>query len=168
LFTRETDNSDYVPYNASGNARHNTVFLDNRCLSCRGFVVGEISGLSARGAGYFKRDLNTIVSPDEFSSVYGDFRATAEAVARTLIADRDVYGQRATKNHTVILQLPSTFDHAKQEFVERGWKWLAGQENYYYQWEGFRSFNDFFQETLPSDATEYDVTDAYACFNRSS
>ncbi|KAF2675777.1 HET-domain-containing protein [Lentithecium fluviatile CBS 122367] len=179
LFPREPDNLKHVPYTASGDTKHSAVFLDDGRLQCQGFVVDAISGLSACGLGYFSWDPNSIVSPDVFNSVYGDLEATTEAVYRTLIADRDVYGQRASERHSVIRHLPSVFQHARMQFSERGWTWLADLAGYYYRWERFREanmdfrlgetcFDDLFEEEIPQDTSEYDLTEVYSCFDRSS
>jgi hypothetical protein len=118
-------------------------------------------------------------SPEQFESVYGSHDETAEAIFRILIADRDAYGQKASARHAAILRLPSTFELAEPQFRERGWTWLAGQRGYYFRWAGFRNsnrgfrlgdtfFEDFFEEEIDANASEYDVSDVYACFDRSS
>ncbi|KAF2025714.1 hypothetical protein EK21DRAFT_103759 [Setomelanomma holmii] len=179
LFGWKFDNSDHVPYSASGNTKPTVRFLDHGVLECQGFVVDAISGLSARGVEYFSWDHDTVVSPNSFVSVYGSYEATAKAIYRTLLADRDAYGKRSAVRHRALLQLPSTFDLAEPQFLDRGRKWLAGQEVYYFRWELFRRanqdfrlgedfFHDFFEIEIAPEASEYDVTEAYVCFDRSS
>ncbi|KAF2681921.1 HET-domain-containing protein [Lentithecium fluviatile CBS 122367] len=179
LFPRESDNRELLPYRASGDLKGKPVFLENEHLECTGFIVSKISGLSARWTGFFAWSPYTVASPKDFDSAYGDFDVTAEAIFRTLVADRDIYRQKATRRHTAILQLPSTFEDAEEDFLGRGWSWLAGLEKYYYRWERFRQankdfrlgpfeFDEFFSEKMPPGASEYDITEAYSCFDRSS
>ena len=179
LFPRNSDDLDYLPYTASRDARNSASFFGDGLLECRGFVIGAISGISARGRGFFSWEEHTIVSSDDFCSAYGSREATTAAVFRTLIMDRDIYGQKATERHAAILQLPSAFDNAAVEFVKRGWSWLADLRLYYFRWEVFRksnttfrigdtNFDDFFGDEIPADASERDFTEAYSCFDRSS
>jgi hypothetical protein len=169
-----------VPYCASGDTRHDTSFSsDGALLSCSGFVVDSISGLSARGEGYFSWSKRSIVQPESWVSVYGDSTATAEALYRTLVMDRVANGGKASDRHRAILSLPSTFAVAGKQFVDRGWAWLASQEGYYFRWEMFREVNayfrlgddrldDFFTDEIPPDASEFDFSEVYSCFDRSS
>jgi hypothetical protein len=179
LFPWRTENSKYAPYNASRDSRPSANFLAGRLLSCRGFVVDTISGLSAREVTYFSWESDSVRSADHFGSAYGSYENTAEAISRTLIADRDAYGQKANARHVAILHLPSVFELAEPQFQERGWTWLAGQKGYYFRWAGFRHsnrdfrlgelfFDDFFQEEIDADASEVDVSGVYTCFDRSS
>jgi hypothetical protein len=170
----------YVPYRASGDTRHDASFSDNGLLlTCSGFIVDSISGLSARGKGYFDWSKGSIVQPEQWSSVYGDREATTEALYRTLVLDRVEGGKKASSRHSAILHLPSTFKSGRRQFTKRGWNWLAGQEAYYFRWEMFRAANrdfqlgedrlgEFFTDKIPSTASEYDFTEAYSCFDRSS
>ncbi|KAG5752176.1 hypothetical protein H9Q70_005185 [Fusarium xylarioides] len=165
---------------ASGGTRHDASFSsDGSLLTCSGFIVDSISGLSARGRGYFYWDKNTIVQPCQWNSVYGDFNATAAALYRTLVLDRVAGGGKATARHAAILHLPRTFRRGAQEFTKRGWGWLAGQAGYYFRWEEFRSMNagfdlgchrldDFFYDEIPQDASELDYSEVYSCFDRAS
>jgi len=179
LFPRRTNNLNHAPYNASRDSKPNAKFYLGRLFSCRGVVVDTISGLSAREITYFTWDSDSIHSADHFESAYGSHENTAEAISRTLIADRDVHGQQANAGHVAILRLPSTFELAEPQFQERGWTWLAGQKGYYFRWAGFRNFNrgfrlgelffeDFFQEEIDANASEVDVSEVYTCFDRSS
>ncbi|RBQ79351.1 hypothetical protein FVER14953_21724 [Fusarium verticillioides] len=174
------NDSSHIPYCASGGTRHDTSFSsDGSLLTCSGFIVDSISGLSARGRGYFYWDKNTIVQPVQWNSVYGDFNATAAAFYRTLVLDRVAGGGKATARHAAILHLPRTFRRGAQEFTKRGWGWLAGQAGYYFRWEEFRSMNagfqlgchrldDFFHDEIPPDASELDYSEVYSCFDRAS
>ncbi|KAH7093451.1 heterokaryon incompatibility protein-domain-containing protein [Paraphoma chrysanthemicola] len=179
LFPWRTDNSNYAPYNASRDSNPSAKFLTENLLRCRGFIIDTISGLSAREVTYFSWDTSSIHSPDHFKSAYGSHENTAEAISRTLIADRDAYGQKANARHTAILRLPSTFALAEPQFQARGWPWLAGQQGYYFRWSGFRNnnrsfrlgdtfFEDYFAEDIAADAEEIDVSGVYTCFDRSS
>ncbi|KAF5577137.1 heterokaryon incompatibility het-6 [Fusarium pseudocircinatum] len=144
-----------------------------------GFIVDSISGLSARGRGYFYWDKSTIIQPRQWNSVYGDSNATAVALYRTLVLDRVAGGEKATARHAAILHLPRTFRRGAQEFTKRGWGWLAGQAGYYFRWEEFRSINagfqlgshrldDFFHDEIPQNASELDYSEVYSCFDRAS
>ncbi|KAF5988487.1 heterokaryon incompatibility protein or allele [Fusarium bulbicola] len=173
-----SNDSSHIPYSASGGTRHDASFSsDGSLLTCSGYVVDSISGLSARGNGYFYGDYNTIVQPCQWNSIYGDFNATAAALYRTLVLDRVAGGGKATARHAAILHLHRTFRQGAQEFTKRGWGWLAGQEGYYFRWEGFRSMNasfqlgchrldDFFCDEIPPDASELDCSEVYSCASR--
>jgi len=174
--------SSHVPYRASGDTRHTTQFSsDGLLLSCDGFIVDRINGLSARGTSYFTWDEDSIVQPERWTSVYGDWDSTAEALYRTLVMDRVAGGGKATERHAAILSLPTSFrvDGQESEFAKRGWSWLAGQERYYVRWEKFRALNKYFQlghcylddffkgRKMPQDASEYDYSEVFSCFDRS-
>jgi hypothetical protein len=78
-----------VPYQASGT--HSGEFLfssDGLLLTCTGLVIDSISGLSARGEGYFAWSKASIHQPDPWKSIYGDKTATSEALYHTIVADR--------------------------------------------------------------------------------
>ncbi|VUC31677.1 unnamed protein product [Clonostachys rosea] len=168
----------YVPYCASQGTKHDASFSENgSLLTCGGVVVDSVCGLSARGKGYFSWDESSIVQPDQWISAYGDSTAIAEALYRTLVMDRVSGGQKASSRHAAIFHLPRTFAQAEREFSERGWRWLAGQEGYYFRWEAFRSvnadfklgphrFDDFFKGEIPPDASEFDYSEVYSCFDR--
>ncbi|KAJ4176424.1 hypothetical protein NW767_015448 [Fusarium falciforme] len=181
LFPRlPPDVSFQVPFRASGGSSPDASFSDDRArLSCDGFILDNITGLSARGKGYFSMDKRSIAQPKRWRSAYGDFAATAEALYRTLVMDRVAGGAKATASHAAILSLPPSFDVGGPEFARRRWSWLAGQEGYYFRWENFRTVNrdfrlgeyrldDFFSDEIPADATESDYSEVYSCFDRSS
>jgi hypothetical protein len=97
----------------------------------------------------------------------------------TLVHGQIHSGQRPGAQHSAILNLPSTFEEASPQFEYRGWRWLTGQEGYYFRWERFREatdcftlgdwhFGDFFDNHIPDDADEYVYTDVCACVERSS
>ncbi|KAJ5030042.1 heterokaryon incompatibility protein-domain-containing protein [Bipolaris maydis] len=179
LFSRDAGCRHNSAYHASGDRKHNASFDDGGLLlRCTGVIIDAISGLSARGTGYFSRCEKSIVFPENWKSVYGDRNATAEALYRALICDRVAYGHRSGPQHSAIFHLPSTFALGGPQFKERGWKFLAGQEGYYFRWEQFRTgmrdfplgeyrFDDFFSEEIPADASEFVYTEAYSCFDRS-
>ncbi|KAF5983611.1 heterokaryon incompatibility het-6 [Fusarium coicis] len=174
------NDSSHIPYCVSRGTRHDASFSsDGSLLTCSGFIVDSISGLSARGRGYFYWDKSTIVQTHQWKSVYGDFNTTAAALYRTLVLDRVAGGGKATARHAAILHLPRTFRQGAQEFTKRGWGWLAGQAGYYFRWEEFRSMNagfplgchrldDFFYDEIPPDASELDYSEVYSCFDRAS
>jgi hypothetical protein len=166
------------PYRASGDT-HQIVSISGGLLKCEGFIVDKISGLGAREMGYFDWDHDSRLSPRGWRSAYGDFLATGEALVSTLVHGRVRSGQRPGPQHNALLHLPSTFEEAWSQFEYRGWRWLAGQEGYYFRWEGFREamdcftlgdwhFRDFFDNHIPDDADEYVYTEVYACAERSS
>jgi hypothetical protein len=182
LFPREkSTNSHNEPYCADGGVKRDDTFSPNSLLlSCTGVIVDAITGLSARGKGYFAFSKESIVKPASWISIYGDYDATAKALVRTLVADRVHMGERATSSrHSAILRLPSTFGTARPQFATRGWNWLSNQENYYFRWELFRKANrdfplgdhlldSFFTDQIPPGATEFEFAEVYACFDRSS
>ncbi|KAK4445126.1 heterokaryon incompatibility protein [Podospora aff. communis PSN243] len=174
------DTTPWVPYQASGDSRHDTTFSeDGLLLMCSGFIIDAVSGLAARGKTYFHWDKRTIVHDRNWKSSYGDVDATSQALYRTLILDRVTGGQRATARHSAILSLPSTFARGVSEFSRRGWTWLAGQKYYYFRWEEFRGVNkdlcignqrldDFFSDEMASDTIEFDYSEVYSSFDRAS
>ncbi|KAF2434246.1 HET-domain-containing protein [Tothia fuscella] len=175
----EPNISCYVPYRASLGSTHDCAFseADTR-MTCSGFIVDQISGISARGKGFFEWWPESIIQPSNWESVYGGFEATTEALYRTLVQDRVIDGKQASKRHSVILSMPSKFGLGEQ-FSKRGWTYLAGLQGYYYRWQGFReananfqlgsyAFDSFFSKKIPKDANEFDYTEVYRCFDRSS
>ncbi|KAF2640327.1 HET-domain-containing protein [Massarina eburnea CBS 473.64] len=181
LFPRVPQTVRHVlPYCASGKSNAQFAFSgDGLLLGCSGFIIDRITGLSARGVGYFSWDADTVVRPDNWHSIYGSHERTSEALFRTLVADRVVEGQAASARHAAILRLPSTFARGGPQFVERGWKFMSGQEGYYFRWERFRAVNGdfplgdslldhFFSDELPAEADEFLFTEVYSCFDRSS
>lgn len=172
--------SHHCPYNASRNSKHDAVFSgDGSELSCSGFIVDSISGLSAHGEGFFHWIESSISQPMQWTSIYGDHKSTVEALRKTFMADRVYGGERSDHRHSAIFYLPSTFSAGRQQFLKRGWSWLAEQEGYYFSWSHFRKankhfqlgeyqFDNFFTDTIPEQASEYDLTESYCCFVRSS
>jgi hypothetical protein len=173
------DSWAHIPYKASGQSRYEVTFSSNLLLACTGFIVDSISGLSARGCGYFDWDAGTITQADQWTSSYGNNRETLKALFRTLVADRVGRGQRSSEHHSAILYLPSTFGAAKPQFTALGWTWLGAQKGYYFRWEkwrvanmnfrlGHKRLHDYFSDQIPFDASEYDFTEVYSCFDRTS
>jgi hypothetical protein len=171
--------SAHIPYQASGQSKCEVTFSDALLLTCTGCIVDSISALSARGWGYFNWDVRTITQDDQWTSWYGSDTETSKALYRTLVADRVGRGQRSSEHHSAILNLPSTFGAAQPQFTALGWTWLAAQEEYYFRWESWRGANrnfrvghkrlhDYFSDQIPSDASEYDFTEVYSCFDRTS
>ncbi|KAG4436674.1 hypothetical protein IFR05_007853 [Cadophora sp. M221] len=113
--------SNYTPYRASGDREYEVSFPDKQLLTCTGFMVDSISSLSARGRGYFSWAKITI-EERPWESIYGDFKATSEALYRTLVPDRVSGGLKA------ILNLASTLKTASPQFKHLGWTWLAAQK----------------------------------------
>ncbi|CZT05126.1 uncharacterized protein RCO7_05324 [Rhynchosporium graminicola] len=171
------DASVYKPFEAARGSTSEMTFTNSRLLTCTGFVVDSIAGFSARGRGFFAWSKSTIVQAMQWKSIYGDFAETSKALFRTLVADRVGGGEKACDRHVVILNLPSNFKVAEPQFKQRGWTWLARQEFYYFRWEEWRKANkdlqlgdcrldDFFSDEIPLNASEYDFTEVYACFDR--
>lgn len=125
----KSNTSTYVPYHASGTSRPEATFSgDGLLLTCTGFIIDSISGLSARGQGYFGWGKASIDQPDDWGRIYGGKAETSEALYRTLVADRVSGGNKASARHSVILNLPSTFRKAGPQFKKLGWGWLSSQE----------------------------------------
>lgn len=169
--------SDHIPYNASGQSQHEVSFPNELLLNCTGFIVDSISGLSSRGRGYFAWSKNSIIQAKQWKSVYGGVGETSNALYRALVADRVGRGQKASERHSVILNLPSNFYAAEPQFQKLGWTWLCAQESYYFRWEEWRHanrgfklgdyhLNEFFSDEIPLNASEYDFTEVYCCFDR--
>ena len=171
------DYSSYQPYEASGRRACEIYFPETGLLKCSGFVIDSIAGLSARGRGYFAWSKGTIKQPKERKSIYGNSKQTAKALYQTLVADRIAGGKKSSDRQSSILNLPSTFEVAEPQSEQKGWTWLASQEEYYFRWEEWRKANrnfqlghcilhDLFSDTLPADALEEDYTEVYSCFDQ--
>ncbi|KAH6644891.1 heterokaryon incompatibility protein-domain-containing protein [Boeremia exigua] len=179
LFPPSDNDEPLIPYQASGPLKSEFAFSTNdRVLECNGFIVDEITGLSAAAAGYFQWDPDTTSITSSWHSVYGDFAQTREALVRTLLMDRVRFGKKPGQRHLAVLHLPANFARAGRQFWQKHWTWLASQEGYWFRWEGFRksiaefplgewAFGDFFDDEIPEGANEYDYTEAYACVERS-
>ncbi|RDL31340.1 uncharacterized protein BP5553_09549 [Venustampulla echinocandica] len=172
--------NEAIPYSASQKSRAEASFSDDGLhLTCRGFVVDRIAGLTARGYGYFSWSMASIVQPNPANSVYGGPVETARALCHALVADRIADGSKANDRQMAILSLPSTFQIAAPQFEKLKWKWLSTQEGYYFRWEqwrlankdfllGDRRLGEYFTDFLPFGASEYDYTEVYSCFDRTS
>ncbi|KAH8659225.1 heterokaryon incompatibility protein-domain-containing protein [Tricladium varicosporioides] len=169
-----------LPFRACGRKRMDAYFSDNGWhLTCRGFLVDEVDGLSAREYGYFNWAENTIHQPKSNRNAYGNSEEVIKALYRTLVLDRAAGGVRASQRHAAILTMPSEFVNAAPQFIRLGWTWLSNQGMYYFRWSGWRLANrkmmvlgkyldEYFSEFIPSDANEFDHTEAYSCNNRTS
>ncbi|OWO98772.1 hypothetical protein B2J93_4643 [Marssonina coronariae] len=169
-----------LSYEASGDVACKVRFSDDSMyLGCRGFIVDEVDGLSAREHGYFEWAAHTIQQPRSLENAYQTIEGTLEALYRTLVSDRVAGGDRASTRHSAILNIPSDFRRAESQFKKLGWSWLANQKGYYFRWSRWREVNrglmvlgrpleSYFNETIPDDASEYDYTEAYSCNNRTA
>jgi hypothetical protein len=167
-----------VAYNASGEEPMEISFSDDGLrLTCRGFLIDEISGLTARENGYFKWLEQSMVQPEQENTAYGNSEAVAKALYRTLVMDRVAGGKKSSERHAAILNLPCKFQNAREQFKRLGWRWLSNQEGYYFRWERWREANrkfrlmgrtldEYFNETIPDGASEYDYTEVYSLFDR--
>ena len=169
-----------IAYCASGTSRQECSFSDDGLLlGCSGFVVDSIAQLAARGRGYFDWLETSIVQSAGWKSVYGDDSGTTKALYHALVADRVGHGMRASERHAAILSLPATFAVAQPQFQKLGWTWLATQRGYYFRWEKWRAANsnfllgdrrldEYFSSNISVDASEYDYSEVYTCFDRTS
>jgi hypothetical protein len=167
-----------LPYRASGDKQMKVSFSNGDLfLTCRGFLLDKVDGLAAREGGYFEWLKDTIHQPVSEENTYGSHDALREALSRALVADRVAGGQRASVRHSVILNLPSDFGSAAEQWKKLGWDWLPKQEGYYFRWSGFRVANrdfrvmgkpldSYFDEIVPEDASEYDYTEVFNCTDR--
>ncbi|CZR69106.1 uncharacterized protein PAC_19007 [Phialocephala subalpina] len=165
-------------YRASGNWAPEVSFSNNDLhLTCRGFVIDNVAGLSARGKGYFEWPETSIVQPEHENNAYGNINGVTTALYHALLADRVAGGMKASPRHSAILNLPSTFSTAHLQFQHLGWKWLSSQQSYYFRWEKWRRANrnfrlmgrplsSYFNDEIPDYALEYDYTEVYSCFDR--
>lgn len=172
--------STYTPYCASRDVVADPLFQGNdTLLTCSGFILDIVSGLAARGKGYFEWDGSSVANPRNWESAYGSFQQTSEALWRTLLVDRVEGGHKASPRHAIILNLPTTFKKAAGQFSSRGWTWLSGLRGYYFRWEAFHTANkrfmmgqyqlsDFFSDVIPDGASEHDMTEVQAAYERSS
>jgi hypothetical protein len=146
-------------------------------LTCNGFLFDEIIGLSAREVGFFEWSEHSIVQPDTDANAYGTPAGTATALFRALVTDRVADGQKAIERHAAILSLPSNIGQAMHKFNSLRWTWLSLQRGYYFRWFKWRHANrqfqlmgkpleEYFSETIPDGASEYDYTEVYSCFDR--
>ena len=180
--TSDADGSDQrsvaSPYHASRDTPYQVCFSsDGLILTCGGFVVDSISSLSAREFGYWRWDESSIDQTHPFKNMYGDNGQLTQALCRTLLLDRVWRGEKAGSRHSAVFHLPSTFTAAGPQFQGLGWDWLASQQHYYFRyrewrkanrhfWIGERMLDDFFTNDIPKNASEYDTTEAYTCFDR--
>ncbi len=167
-----------IPYCVSGGKLMTASFSnDDLYLTCHGFLVDEIDGLSARESGFFSWAEHSIDQPLSAKNVYGNSDAVAKALYRALVGDRVAGGLRATQRHAAILSLPSTFATAGKQFEILKWTWLSKQRGYYFRWTRWRLANrnfrvmgnplaSYFSETIPDGASEYDYTEVYNCADR--
>jgi hypothetical protein len=167
-----------MPYCASGGKLMEASFSnDDLYLTCRGFLVDEVDGLSARELGFFSWAEHSIDQPISTNNAYGNSDAVVKALYRALVGDRVAGGLRATERHATILSLPSTFVTAGRQFERLKWTWLSKQRNYYFRWSRWRLANrhfrvmgkplgSYFSETIPDNASEYDYTGVYNCADR--
>jgi hypothetical protein len=166
-------------YMASGDRVGEVTFSeDGLLLTCSGIIVDAISGLSARARGYFGWSQTSIIQADNWKSSYGEAHDTTLALCRALVGDG--LGRRGEPSRfSAIRHLPSFYGIARPQFKDRGFTWLFEQEGYYFRWERWREANktfligdyllkDFFTDKIPLDASEYNLTEAYSCFDRMS
>jgi hypothetical protein len=177
---QDTVRSIKCSYHASGKTLPKASFSnDGFHLTCRGFLIDKIAGLSARGFGFFSWLEESIIQSDSGKSKYGDVVSTSKALYLALVADRVWNGEKASDRHEAILSIPSTFLAAEPQFRKRGWKSMAGRMSYYYRWERWRLANrefriggqrlhNYFSDRIPNNASEYDYTETYSCFDRTS
>jgi hypothetical protein len=168
------------PYCASGDTKAGYSFsADGLLLHCRGFLIDKISGLGSREAGYFGWPGEYTVNAKQQASAYGDEAGIRKALYTALVADRVDKGKKAEERHAAIFHLPSSFDKAKPQFDKLRWKWLGDQEGYYFRWEGWLQANrdfilwdhklgDFFDGSIPDDASEYDFMEVYSGVDRTA
>jgi hypothetical protein len=168
------------PYCASGEQTMNALFSgDGMTLTCRGFLVDEVDGLSAREDGFFAWSSHTIHQGTSVKNAYSSPEKVSEAMYRTLVMDRVAGSSKASERHAAMLNMPSRFEFAESQFRRLGWTWLSNQGGYYFRWSGWRLANrafkvmgtpldHYFREAIPDDASEYDYTEAYSCYNRTS
>ncbi|KAL5329485.1 hypothetical protein ACEPPN_002999 [Leptodophora sp. 'Broadleaf-Isolate-01'] len=169
-----------LPYRASGDVKMEVQFSDDGLyLACRGFIVDEVDGVSARENGYFAWASSTLHQPVSKKCAYQGADGVVEALYKTLVLDRVSEGKRANAKHSAILNIPADFSHAQYQFESLGWTWLANQREYYFRWSEWRRANEEFSvfgkpldrylsETIPEGSNEYDYTEAYSCNNRTS
>lgn len=167
-----------MPYRASGDHAMEVNFSNHDShLTCRGFVIDEVDGLAAREHGYFSWASHTIRQPKSDSNAYKNMVGVVDTLFRALISDRVAGGLKASERHVAILSLPSKFDIGERQFKKLGWTWLSNQQNYYFRWSEWRLANrsfrifgtpldEYFSDTIPEGASEYDYTEAYCCNNR--
>jgi hypothetical protein len=171
------DNSAYLPYIASKETKPEFSFTGTQLLTCTGFIVDAISGLTARGSGYFAWSKSSIIQDKHWKSIYGGIAETSKALYTNLVVDRAGQEEKASDYHAAILNLPSTFEIAKPQFDNLGWNYMAGQDMYYFRWQEWRKANsnfimgdlclgDFFGDVIPVDASEHEFTEVYFCFDR--
>jgi hypothetical protein len=169
-----------IPYRASGSRKMEASFSNaDLFLTCRGFLLDEVDGLGAREYGYFDWLEHTVSQPTSEANAYGTYSALREALWRTLVKDRVGGGQKASARHSVILNLPSNFKSAAEQWASLGWDWLRRQGDYYFRWSGFRVANrhfrlmgkeldTYFRETVSDEASEYDYTEVFSCADRTA
>jgi len=169
-----------ITYRASGATLPEFSFSqDDLYLTCRGFIVDKVAGLSARESGIFRWSKSSIIQSKQDRNMYGSVDGVSKALYHALVADRVASGLRASERHAAILNLPSTFKSGREQFERLQWHWLATLHGYYYRWEQWRRANrdfrlmgrrlqDYFRDEIPDGASEYDYTEVFSCFDRTS
>jgi len=165
-------------YCAHGGIPASYQFIDDwRLLQCHGFIFDEVSGLGAPEAGFFKWDEGRIVQCSTWRSAYGDAEATGRALWNTLLLSVILRGERAQDCHAALLNLPSSFYHALEQFQVKKWDWLSGQAGYYFKWQlwrnahenfmlGQQTLGSFFTDVIPGDADEKTYIEVYCSAQR--
>jgi hypothetical protein len=165
-------------YRASGKTLSEVSFSrDRQLLTCKGFLFDRIVGLGASANGFQSWFEESVISPENWKSVYGNAEDTAKALYRTLVLDRFNNGHRASDRLAAILNLPSIFRIAAPQFNRLGWKFLSDLGGYYFRWEEWRQANKwfrlgdrwldaFFTDYVPDGASEEDYTAAFCSFDR--
>jgi hypothetical protein len=131
-FAHEASSDAQVPlrkYSATNGLPAGLIFSpDNRSLSCAGFILDRIDGLSCSISDMkFSSD---IVQPTHNISIYGSDAASAEALWRTLVANCGPDGRAPAPPswHTLLRLMPER--HRLQEILRpqqmhnEAWKWL--------------------------------------------
>lgn len=168
------------PYRASGNTTMKTSFSsDGLRLTCKGFIIDKIDGVSARGSGYFSWSIDRIIQPKNKKSIYGSKSKISEAIWRTLIGDRGSDRELATDRYAALLQLPPSFELTRPSFKNIGWKWFDAHHGHYFRWELWRRANksfivggqpihEYFNNTniIPENSREQDFKNAFSCYDR--
>jgi hypothetical protein len=93
-------------------------------LTCRGFIIDAVDGLAAS-----QRIGDSKFQPVYSNNVYGTEEATKDAFWRTLIADRNEEGDKASKENRALIKFPERESCVPEELESRGWGDFRDEKN---------------------------------------
>ena len=94
-----------IPYRASWDTTA-TVRFEGDALIARGFIIDSVDGLGTGGREFSVMGVSDVVQPLERKDPYRDEASKINAVWRTLVMNRDIYGEIASETYGDLLKIP--------------------------------------------------------------